>query len=189
VSRVPRDVPPIRRSISVSWTPDAAYRRFVEEFGTWWPRYSHSIGGPRVTRVVLEPRVGGAIYEEHADGTRYEWGTVIALDAPRRVAFTFHAAFARADAQRVEVTFSPERGGTRVELVSSGWESMGDHARSAYGGYRIGWAGLLKRYAGRFSGIEVLFTAMARMMDLTGKRDDFLRNSLGRIPATGEHDT
>ena len=184
-----RTVPSIRRSGSVSWTPDAAYRRFVEEFGAWWPRYAHSIGGPRVKRVVFEPRVGGAIYEEHDDGTRYEWGTVIALDAPRRVAFTFHAAFARADAQRVEVTFLPERGGTRVELVSSGWETMSDHARSAYAGYRLGWAGLLKRFAGRFSAIEMLFTAMARMLDLFGRRDDFLRNSLGRIPPTGEHDT
>ncbi|HXT17313.1 MAG TPA: SRPBCC domain-containing protein [Gemmatimonadaceae bacterium] len=180
-----RDVPPIRRSVTVPWTPDAAYRRFVEEFGRWWPRYGHSIGGRRVKCVVFDARVGGAIYEEHYDGTRYEWGTVTQLEPPARVAFTFHAAFARADAQQVEVTFTAEGRGTRVELVSSGWERMSDHARGAYGGYRMGWGGLLARYAGRFSGVEVLFTSMAVAMDVLRQRESFTRNSEGRISSTG----
>lgn len=185
MSRSARTVPPIRRSVSVSWAPDAAYRRFVSDFARWWPKYAHSVGGPRVKRVVFEPRLGGAIYEEHHDGTRYEWGTVTALEPPRRVAFTFHAAFDRSDGQQVEVTFSPEDHGTRVELVSSGWERMGDHARAAYGGYQLGWSGLLARYAGRFSGVELIFTGMAAAMDLFRRRESFLRHSLGRTTPSG----
>ena len=30
-------LPPIRRSVSVSWDPAAAFRRFTADFGTWWP--------------------------------------------------------------------------------------------------------------------------------------------------------
>jgi uncharacterized protein YndB with AHSA1/START domain len=181
----PVDLSPIRRVVSVSWSPDAAFKRFTADFATWWPRYTHSIGGRRVKHVVLEPRVGGALYEEHYDGTRYAWGVVTAFDPPRRLAFTFHASYDAHDAQQVEVSFTPENAGTRVELVSSGWERMGDAARRSRGGYQVGWGAILDRYAGRFSAGELLFFAIAWGIDLAGQRGKFMRNSLGRIPPSG----
>ncbi len=57
-------LPPIRRSVSVSWAPDAAFRRFTSDFGSWWPSRTHSVGGPNVRRIVFEPHAGGRIYEE-----------------------------------------------------------------------------------------------------------------------------
>jgi hypothetical protein len=80
---------PIHRAVSVSWNPDAAFRRFTADFATWWPRRTHSIGGPRVTAVVFEQHVGGRIYEEHDDGRRFQWGDP-RVDPPRSVRFTFH---------------------------------------------------------------------------------------------------
>jgi uncharacterized protein YndB with AHSA1/START domain len=177
------DLSPIRRSIVVPWTADKAFHRFTAEFSAWWPRYTHSIGGRRVKRVVMECRVGGAIYEEHTDGTRYRWGTVTALEPSRRVAFTFHAAFAETEAQQVEVTFDADGTGTRVTLVSSGWERMTGAALRSRGGYRIGWGGILGRFAGRLTRGELLFYGMAWAIDGMGGRRQFMRNSLGRIPA------
>ena len=181
----PADTSPIVRAVSVSWPAADAFRRFTADFGAWWPRYTHSIGGPRVKCVVLEPRVGGAIYEEHHDGSRYAWGTVVAFEPPRRLAFTFHAAYDERDAQQVEITFTPEARGTRVELVSSGWDKMGDAARRSHGGYQIGWGATLARYAGRFTGGELLFYAIAWGIDLAGQRGKFARNALGRISPGG----
>jgi hypothetical protein len=183
MARRPADaVAPIRRSIAVSWSPEAAFRRFTAEFATWWPRYTNSIGGPRVTRVVFEPRVGGLIYEEHADGTRFLWGRVTVFDSPRRVAFTFHATRAESDAQDVDVVFTPEGSGTRVDLVSRGWEKMSPAAGKAHGGYQMTWGLILASYAGRFSGARLLFLAMAAAIDITGQRGTFIRHSLGRLP-------
>jgi uncharacterized protein YndB with AHSA1/START domain len=179
----PPDLSPIRRSVVVPWTADKAFHRFTEEFSTWWPRYTHSIGGRHVRRVVMECRVGGAIYEEHVDGTRYRRGTVTAFEAPRRIAFTFHAAFAEADAQQVEVSFDVDGPGTRVTLVSSGWERMTGAALRSRGGYQIGWGGILGRFAGRLTVGEMLFYGMAWMMDGMGGRSQFMRNSLGRVPS------
>ncbi len=172
---------PIRRSVLVSWDPDHAFRRFTAEFAEWWPRYALSIGGRRVKRVVLECRVGGLIYEEHHDGTRFRWGTVVTLDPPRRIAFTYHATRAESDAQHVEVTFVPEGTGTRVELVSSGWEKMGKDAQRAHGGFRLSWGCALDGFAGRFSGVRILFTVMCAAIDITGQRNSFIRGSLGRM--------
>lgn len=70
------EIPPIKRSISVSWSPETAFRRFTEEFGSWWPSRTHSIGGERIKQLVFEQHEGGRIYEEHMDGRRFQWGQV-----------------------------------------------------------------------------------------------------------------
>jgi hypothetical protein len=41
-------VEPVRKSVSVSWAPDKAYRRFTQDFAKWWPSYSYSIASHRV---------------------------------------------------------------------------------------------------------------------------------------------
>jgi uncharacterized protein YndB with AHSA1/START domain len=174
-------VAPIRRSVTVSWPQEEAYRRFTQDFAKWWPSYSYSIGGTRVARVVFEPRPGGRIYEEHKDGTRMRWGKVIAVEPPRRVVFTFHPSRAESDAQRVEITFSPDEEGSRVDLVSTGWEKMSDKARATRGGYQLGWGLVLDRFAGRFRPIMLFFSAMSFGITLIGQRGKFVRTSLGKM--------
>ena len=174
-------VAPVRRAVSVSWSPEAAYERFTQEFGTWWPKSSLSIGGKRVTRVVFEPFVGGRIYEEHHDGTRFLWGKVITLEPPMRLVFTFHSSRDESDAQTVEVSFVPDGTGTRVELVSTGWERMGPEARRTHGGFQLSWKAALDGYAGRLSGMRLFFYLMSIGIDLTGGRKSFVRNSLSKM--------
>jgi uncharacterized protein YndB with AHSA1/START domain len=174
---------PIRRAISVSWDQEAAFRRFTADFAKWWPSYALSIGGSRIARVVFECRVGGVIYEEHRDGTRFQWGKVLELDAPRRVVIAWHSSRDESDAQRVEVTFVPERTGTRVELVSSGWEKLSAKAKGAYGGYQMSWRAAIEKYADRFSMTLALFGVMSATMTGLGMRNSFIRGSRGRMPA------
>ena len=40
----------------------------------------------------------------------------------------------------------PEAEGTRLTLVHTGWEALGDAAAEARQGYDGGWAGVLDRY-------------------------------------------
>jgi uncharacterized protein YndB with AHSA1/START domain len=183
--RLPDPPPPIRRSVTVSWDQTTAFDRFTTGFATWWPSHSHSVGGPRVARIVFECRAGGRIYEEHTDGTRFRWGTVTAFEPPRRVAFTWHASYEATDAQQVDVTFVPQAGGTRVELVSSGWERMGGHARRSYGGYRLSWRAALGVYARQPTASLLFLQAMSTMISVTGQRGTFIRHSRGRMPPGG----
>ncbi len=176
-------VAPIRRSVVVSWNPEAAFQRFTADFAKWWPSIALSIGGKRVKQVVFECHAGGSIYEEHHDGTRFLWGTVKAVEAPRRVAFTFHSSRAASDAQNIEVSFVPDGTGTRVELVSTGWEKMGDEARRTHGGYKLSWKAALDGFAGRSSGTMLFFVLMSAAIDLSRGRDKFIQNSLSRLPA------
>src|SRR5262249_16452703 len=119
------------------------------------------------------------------DGTRFLWGTVTALEPPSRVAFSWHPTQHESDAQQIEITFTPDRaaGGTRVELVSTGWEKMSEQARRARNGYAMGWGAVLDRLAGRFNPAYLLFNAMSAGITLIGQRGTFVRKSLGRMPA------
>jgi uncharacterized protein YndB with AHSA1/START domain len=142
-------LPPIERSIDVSWNQQDAFRRFAVDFGAWWPWRTHSIGGPRVRRVVLEPAVGGRIYEEHTDGRRFQWGRVLEWEPPRRLKFTFHPSRASETAQDVEVRFDPMAAGTRVVLTAAKWENWGKGAQAARRGYGVGWGYVLNVWVGR----------------------------------------
>lgn len=182
----PPPIPPVRRTVSVSWDPETAFRRFTAEFAEWWPRTTHSIGGRLVKEIVFECRVGGSIIEELADGRRYQWGRIVAFDPPHRVAFTWHPSEPETSAQDVEVLFHANGSGTLVELVATGWERLGDRARRTRRGYDIGWGSVLEVYAGRRNAAFVIFgiisTAMTGVLRLTGRLDRMIEEAGGRLP-------
>lgn len=178
-------LPPIVRQVSVSWPPEEAFRRFTEDFGRWWPRATHSIGGPEVERVEFECRAGGRIYEVHRGGRRFQWGRVLAFDPPRSVRFTWHPSRDESTAQDVVLTFHPEGSGTRLELVSSGWENWGKGAKGARRGYDLGWGYVLNVWAGtrtvRMGLLDGLAAAMGFLQRLRGGRAATIARAGGEI--------
>jgi uncharacterized protein YndB with AHSA1/START domain len=178
-------VAPVRRTVTVSWTPEAAFRHFTDEFADWWPRSSHSIGGKLVARIIFECHVGGQIIEELQDGRRFLWGTVTAFDRPHRVVFTWHPSMESDQAQDVEMRFTPAGNGTLVELISTGWERLGPDAAKMRKGYDIGWGSVLDAYAGRWSVVIPLFKVMSgarrSWLKVTGKLEQEINASGGRL--------
>jgi uncharacterized protein YndB with AHSA1/START domain len=178
-------IPPIERSIDVSWKPEEAFRRFTGGFASWWPTSTHSIGGSRVKRVSFECEVGGRIYEELQDGRRFQWGRVTAWEPPGRVAFTWHPSRDESVAQDVEVRFLSEGTGTRVVLTSSGWEKLGAKARRARKGYSLGWAGILSVFAGKTAPSVLLFAAISHgitfFLKVTGRLEGEIAKAGGRM--------
>lgn len=178
-------LPPVERSISVSWGQDEAFRRFALDFAKWWPRKTHSIGGPKVKEIVLEPRVGGRIYEELVDGRRFQWGQILAWEPPGRLMFTFHPSREPSSAQDVEVRFVPEGTGTRLELVATKWENWGKDAAKARKGYHLGWGYVLKVWAGRRDAgmllLDGLAAALTALQVFKGGRDAAIARAGGEI--------
>lgn len=138
-------IEPLRLEVDVDCPPDHAFATWTERFGQWWPG-SHTVSGDPAA-VVLEPRVGGRIYERTADGTEIDWGEVTGWEPPRRLAYFWHIRRDRADATDVEITFNERAGGaTRLEIVHSGWERLGDDGAAWRDANRGGWAGLLPHF-------------------------------------------
>ena len=178
-------IPPIKRSISVSWGPEKAFRRFTEEFGSWWPGRTHSIGGDRIKQIVFEQHVGGRIYEEHVDGRRFQWGQVTVWEPPNRVRFTWHPARDSSTSQDVEIEFKADGTGTRLELTSTGWERWGRRATRARKGYDLGWGYVLNIWAGRrtasMSVLEAVGAAIKFVMKIRGGCEADIARAGGEI--------
>ena len=137
-------VPPIVRTVTVRCAPARAFALFSEDFGKWWP-LSRVHTGPDPVDCAIEPRVGGRVFERAADGRERSWGTVLAYEPPHRLAFSWIVELSADQEQLVEIRFTAEGVGTRVELKHSGWEKLGDAAASLRERYDRGWGTVFER--------------------------------------------
>lgn len=134
---------PIVKTVVVNASPERAFDVFVNRIAKWWPLDGHAVSashGKPALAVVIEPRVGGAIYETMFDGTRADWGTVLVFDEGRRLAFSWHPGTNKDRPTRVEVAFEAHGAGqTEVTLTHSGWEVWAAEAPDKRRGYDSGW--------------------------------------------------
>ena len=133
---------PVRKSITVACDSAHAFSVFTSGIARWWPLATHSISTDRARECVIEPRVGGGVYEVRDDGERFAWGRVLAWEPPVRLVLSWHAGMPAELAQEVEVRFTPIAQGTRVDLEHRGWEALGPGAGDAHKGYNAGWESL-----------------------------------------------
>jgi uncharacterized protein YndB with AHSA1/START domain len=139
---------------------ERAFSVFVGQFGRIKPP-EHNMLPVALADTVLEPRVGGRVYDRGVDGSEYHWARVLAYEPPHRlmISWDFTPQFQiETDASRtseVEIRFvaeTPAR--TRVELEhrhlerhGEGWEGMRAAVDSA-----DGWQEYLERFAALLSG-------------------------------------
>ncbi|MEA2461777.1 MAG: hypothetical protein QOH90_1954 [Actinomycetota bacterium] len=141
-------IEPIVRSVTVRASQEEAFRLFTEGSGTWWPLETHRVLNDSDVDVVFEGRVNGRIFERAKDGTEASWGHVLEWDPPRRVVYDWQPNTESPAPTEVEVRFTSEDGGTRVEIEHRGWERLGDIAAEARANYNApdGWTMVIARY-------------------------------------------
>ena len=138
-AKVSELVPPIGIDALVPCGPVAAFDYFTRDIGRWWPLARYSCSMARAANVAIEGRVGGHISETDVDGKRHVWGTVTEWAPGRKVAFTWHPGLPTEVAMVVAITFEAAGESTRVRLVHSGWERLGDDATATRESYAKGW--------------------------------------------------
>ena len=145
-------VPPVVKAVTVRAAPAQAFALFAHDLPRWWPLAQFHTG-PDPVECAIEPRVGGRVFERAADGRETLWGTVLTYDPPHRLAFTWVIGLSAGQEQRIDISFTPEAPGTRVELTHSGWEKLGDAAKAAAlrERYAGGWATLIERCYGEYA--------------------------------------
>jgi uncharacterized protein YndB with AHSA1/START domain len=135
---------PVRKQISVDCDVDTAFRTFTDHIATWWPVESHSITGEG-TVAVFESGVGGRMYERAPDGQEHDWGAILVYEPPYRLVLEWKVNPA-APPTEVEVRFSADGDGTRVELEHRGWEQYPSGGSDERAAYDTGWDHVLGRF-------------------------------------------
>jgi uncharacterized protein YndB with AHSA1/START domain len=139
-------IPPVVKKLTVDCTPEEAFQYFTADFSKWWPVATHSVIAygsefkDKPETAILEPRVGGRLFERARSGEEHLWGTVLAWEPPSRLVFSFHPGRDSQSAQTVEVRFTRAGAGTDVVLTHTGWELLGERAQEQREGYNRGWA-------------------------------------------------
>lgn len=134
-------LPPVRKSVFIGLSVEEAFRRYTAGMGTWWPLETHSVSD-HAPSATMEPSVGGRVYETATDDTEHAWGEVRVWEPPHRLVYGF-MYWRGAPGTEVELRFSAEGDGTRVDLEHRGWEAVGAEVRE---GYVPGWDYVLGRF-------------------------------------------
>jgi hypothetical protein len=116
---------PIVVEFDVMTSPQHAFDVWTSKPSMWWPR-SHTLTQDPDLTVVFEGFAGGRIYERGSDGSEHEWGEILVWEPPIRVDYLWHLFFERSEATEISVTFTEIDNGSRVRLVQTGFEKLGD---------------------------------------------------------------
>ena len=99
----------------------------------------------RPDTLVFEARAGGEVYEQRGE-ERHHWGFVTVWEPPHRFVLDWKVNPDWTAPTEVEITFTPEGGGTRVDLEHRGWERLTEGAPEFRASYNDGWVPVLDRF-------------------------------------------
>jgi len=139
-------IEPLRITFDVACAPDRAFELWTAHTSMWWPK-SHTVSARADLEVVIEPCVGGRIYERTSDGEEHDWGQVTGWNPPRSISYIWHLRQDRVDASEVEITFAAdERGGSRISIEHRGWDALGAGGEGQRELNQRGWTHLLPHF-------------------------------------------
>jgi len=143
---------PIRKEVRVQAAPARAFEIFTAGMSRWWLK-THTINPTKspLKDIVMEPRRDGRWYERGEDGSECQWGKVLAWEPPTRVLLAWQISGRwRYDPNfvtEVEIRFTPDGAGTKVELEHRNLERLGDAAEAMRTAFESGWGSLLEQFA------------------------------------------
>jgi uncharacterized protein YndB with AHSA1/START domain len=139
-------IDPLRIEFEVGCSPERTFELWTARTSMWWPP-THTVSAKPRLEVIIEPGVGGRIFERTPRGEEHDWGEVTGWEPPNRLSYLWHLRQDRADATEVEITFAATDGdGTAVSIVHHGWERLGARGQERREANQRGWAGLLPHF-------------------------------------------
>ncbi len=147
----PATVAPVRTSVVVRRPVAETFALFTDGLDGWWPLHTHSIaadtfeGRVQAESVTFEKHAGGRVLEHMSDGTEASWGTIRVWEPPTRLVMSWKPTLADGPATEVELVFTADGDGTRIDLEHRGWELLGADAGKR-DGYAEGWEQLFAHF-------------------------------------------
>lgn len=99
--------------IQIAAPPEKVWKSLTEQTSSWWPKDFYVGGTPR--GFIMEPRVGGRVYEDWGDDQGVLWATIL--------------VFRRGEQLQWAGDLSPEFGGPARSITSFTLEATGEGTR------------------------------------------------------------
>lgn len=144
----------VRTFIMVPLNVPDAFHLLAEDLEDWWPQ-EYTWSGDVLDYIGIDPHEGGLCYELGPYGFRLDFGRVISWHPPLHLGFTWQIGPTRvpqpdpAKSSRVDIRLFAEEGGSRIELLHSGFVRHGEgwqNYRDAMAG-EYGWPLILEHFA------------------------------------------
>lgn len=134
---------PLRKTVRVRCSTAHAFDVFTRRIDAWWPRGHRRLDG----EVVLEPFVGGRVFERDRHGTEVELGRVLVHEQPDRLVYTWWPG-AVAGPTHVEIRFVADGEQTRVDVEHrEGDAQLGPEWPRRAQGFSRAWDDVLPAFA------------------------------------------
>jgi uncharacterized protein YndB with AHSA1/START domain len=135
---------PLRYRFRVACPVERAFQLWTANAGVWWPMATHSVSGRSDAVLVIEPGVGGRIYEQTAGGQEFSWGRVVVWEPAGRLVCEWLVGDTPTE---LEVRFAGDgEGGTVVEIEHRGWERFGEAGPGRRDQNAQGWSGVIPQF-------------------------------------------
>ncbi len=132
---------PIKAPINIVW--DA----LIKDVGIWWRKDFYT--SPKTKAFIVEPKVGGRMYEDYGNDEGLLWANVIILDSPNTIEFKGHLspAFGGPAMSFLKLSLKEDGKGTVLTLsdsvfgevsentkkeLTSGWKLLYEESFKAY---------------------------------------------------------
>ncbi|HEX8280635.1 MAG TPA: hypothetical protein VF551_04610 [Chthoniobacterales bacterium] len=99
----------------------------VSETTHWWPKTFYS--SERTKKFLIEPRLGGRVFEDHGKGEGFVWYTVTGVESPSTLQLVGHMGppFGGPLASVLRLTLTPEGANqTRLEVSDACFGDISD---------------------------------------------------------------
>lgn len=115
--------------IEIAAPPERVWKALVEETGRWWHKDFYAGQNPR--GFILEPRLGGRMYEDWGDGAGAVWYTVTEIDPPRSLGLfgTIGTEFGGPATSILRIVLEPSGAGTRFRLSDAEFRRVTEKTR------------------------------------------------------------
>jgi len=83
ITRLESSVVKYAFDVEINAPQEKVWRLLTTDISSWWPPHFNS--SPDTKQFVLEPFVGGRLYEDQSNGDGVLWGHVVHLSTPNRI--------------------------------------------------------------------------------------------------------
>ena len=102
--------------VNIAVNPERVWTAIASEASVWWPM--DFVTSERTKRFVIEPTLGGRVFEDFGEGEGLVWYTVIGVDAGRDLILAGHLLppFGGPAMTALRLTLSAKGGGTLLRV-------------------------------------------------------------------------